>query len=215
MASLFSLRTNYYKNGTQWMGKWVARLIGENHYEMVRIEKRVFYARFYYFKQAILNQMSLEQPDVVNAFSVLAKEDTSHGFPVWRPLERNSDFALYNVNSEGWFQMWSVIAALGVVSFWFYISDFYFCVSSTNVDEEDNLRLKDAKAGMIWERNFWALTFQIHGQHMAALQREIKFYTHSPDDPKNNVKSSYNLKNPYAPDRYYKGWGKMMDMRHL
>lgn len=47
--------------------------------------------------------MSLEVPDVVNAFSVLAKEDTSHGFPVWRPLERNSDFALYNVNSESWF----------------------------------------------------------------------------------------------------------------
>jgi len=47
--------------------------------------------------------MSLETPDVVNAFGVLAKEDTSHGFPVWRPLERNSDWALYNVNSEGWF----------------------------------------------------------------------------------------------------------------
>lgn len=47
--------------------------------------------------------MSLETPDVTNAFSLLAKEDTSHGFPVWRPLERNSDWALYNVNSEGWF----------------------------------------------------------------------------------------------------------------
>ena len=47
--------------------------------------------------------MSAEVPDVVNAFGVLAKEDTSHGFPVARPLERNSDFALYNVNSEGWF----------------------------------------------------------------------------------------------------------------
>ena len=47
--------------------------------------------------------MALETPDVVNAFSILQKEDTSHGFPVWRPLERNSDFALYNINSEGWF----------------------------------------------------------------------------------------------------------------
>jgi hypothetical protein len=213
MGNLFSVRTNYWKNGTQWMGRWTARLIGENHYELARIEKRIFYARFYYFKQAILGQMSLETPDVVNAFSVLAKEDTSHGFPVWRPLERNSDFALYNVNSEGWFQMWSVIAAFVVVSFWFYIADFYFAVVSTSVDEEDNLRLKDAKAGLIWERNFWAMTFQIHGQHMSALQREIKFYTHHPDDPKLTVKSSYNVKNPYAPDRYYKGWGKMTDMR--
>lgn len=50
-----------------------------------------------------LHRMSLEVPDVVNAFGVLAKEDTSHGFPVWRPLERNSDWALYNINSESWF----------------------------------------------------------------------------------------------------------------
>ena len=82
--------------------------------------------------------MSLEVPDVVNSFSVLAKEDTSHGFPVWRPLERNSDFALYNVNSEGWFQVWSSIMAVGVVSFWLYIADFYFFVCGTGVDDEDN-----------------------------------------------------------------------------
>jgi hypothetical protein len=107
--------------------------------------------------------MSLETPDIVNAFAVLAKEDTSHGFPVWRPLERNSDWALYNVNSESWFQMWSVIMGAFVVGFWFYIGDFYFFVSSVNVDDEDNLRLKDAKAGTIWERNFWALTYTIHG----------------------------------------------------
>ena len=97
--------------------------------------------------------------------------------------------------------------AVGVVGFWFYIADFYFFVSSQSVDDEDQLRLKDAKAGLIWERNFWAMTFQIHGQHMSALQREIKFYTHHPDDPKITIKSSYNVKNPYAPDRYYKGWG--------
>ena len=49
------------------------------------------------------------------------------------------------------------------------MADFYFAVSSQSVDDEDNLRLKDAKAGMIWERVFWALTYQIHGQHMSAL----------------------------------------------
>ena len=169
MLNLFSLRTNYSKNGTQWIGKWTALLIGENNYEYFRLEKRIFYARFYYFKQTVLSQMSLETPDVVNAFGVLAKEDTSHGFPVWRPLERNSDFALYNINSEGWFQVWSVIAAIAVVAFWHYIANFYFAVNSSTIEEEDNLRLKDAKASTIWERNFWALIFQVHGQHMAAL----------------------------------------------
>ena len=50
---------------------------------------------------------------------------------------------------------------------------------------------------------------------MAALQRNIKFYQLIPDDPKQNVKSSYNNKNYNAPDRYYKGWGKMTDMRMM
>ena len=189
------------------------RLLGENNYEFFRLEKRISYAKYWYFKQGLLTKMSQEVPDIVNAFGVLAKEDTSHGFPVARPLERNSDWALYNVNSEGWFQCWSLLSALAVVSFWFYISDFYFSTASQGPDDEDNLRLKDAKAGQIWERCFWAFTYQVHGYHFSALQRQIKFYTHHPDDPKLNVKSSYNTKNPYAPDRYYKGWGQMMDMR--
>ena len=102
-----------------------------------------------------------------------------------------------------------------MVSFWFYISDFYFNVVSQGPDDEDNLRLKDGKSGLIWERVFWHFTYQVHGQHMSALQREIKYYVHHPDDPKLNVKASYNYKNPYAPDRYYKGWGQMKDMRHI
>ena len=197
------------------MGKWTARAIGENNYEYFRLEKRILYAHVYYFKQSLLVKWSHEIPDVVNSFGVMAKEDTSHGFPTWRPLERNSDFALYNINSEGWFQAWSAIAAFTVVSFWYYVACSYFATTSQSVDDEDNLRLRDAKAGMIWERVFWAFTFQIHGQHMSALQRELKFYTHHPDDPKLNVKSSYNRKNPNAPDRYYKGWGQMRDMRLL
>ena len=45
------------------------------------------------------------------------------------------------------------------------------------------------------------------------MQRQIKCFSEHPDDPKLNVKSSYNRKNPNAPDHYYRGWGKMMDMR--
>ena len=163
MLNLFSLRTNNWRNGTQWMGKWSARAMGEHNYEYFRLEKRIFYARYYYTKQSILGKMSLEHPDVVNTFSVLAKEDTSHGFPVWRPMERQSDFALYNMNSEGWFQFWSALAAICVVSYWYYTACFYFATTSQSVDDEDNIRIKDGKAGLIWERTFWSLTFQIHG----------------------------------------------------
>jgi hypothetical protein len=115
---------------------------------------------------------------------MLAKEDTSHGFPVWRPHERNSDFALYNVNSESWFQIWSAIMGACVVSFWYYIADHHFFMSGATVDDEDLLRVKDAKAGQIWERNFWSFTYLVHGQHASAFMRNIKFYTLHPDDPK-------------------------------
>ena len=213
MLNLFSLRTNYWKNGTQFIGRIPARIMGENNYEYFRLEKRIFYVRFYYAKQSILTRMSRDVPDVVNAFGVLAKEDTSHGFPTARPLERNSDWALYNINSEGWFQCWSMLAGIFVVSFWLYIAGSHYIVSSAGPDDLDNLRLRDGKTSLIWERCFWAVTYQIFGYHMAALQRHIKFFTSHPDDPKLNMKSSYNNKNPNAPDRYYKGWGKMMDMR--
>merc|ERR1719454_39017 len=155
MLSLLSSRTHYWKNGSQFIGRIPARIMGEHRYEFFRFERRVNYARYWYFKQGILTKMSQEVPDVVNAFGMLAKEDTSHGFPVARPLERNSDFALYNVNSEAWFQCWSLIFGAGMVSFWFYIADFNFIVSSQSVDDEDNLRLKDGKTGLIWERCFW------------------------------------------------------------
>ena len=36
-----------------------------------------------------------------------------------------------------------------------------------------------------------------------------------PDNPQLNVRAQYNQKNPYAPDRYYKGWGNMTTMRQL
>jgi hypothetical protein len=62
-----------------------------------------------------------------------------------------------------------MIAGVAMVSFWFFISDFYFFVNSQGPDDEDNLRLKDAKSGLIRERVFWAFTYQVHGYHMSAL----------------------------------------------
>lgn len=86
-------------------------------------------------------------------------------------------------------------------------------VFSVSFEDEDPLRYKDAVQVIHWERTIWNFTFQTHGQHMSAFCRHFKFYTHHPDDPKLNYRPSYNLKNPYAPDRYYKGWGNMKSMR--
>ena len=213
MLTFWSVRNNYWKNGTQWMGRMVARAMGENNYELFRMEKRILYANYYYTKQYILTKMSMETPDIVNAFGVLQKEDTSHGFPHWRPHERNSDWSLYNINSEGWFQVWSSIACVVVVLNWYWIADHHFNISNATIDDEDFLRLKDAKATQIWERVFWSLTFQIHGQHASAFMREMKYLTMTPDNPQLTVRGNYNRKNPNSIDRYYKGWGVMMDMR--
>ena len=45
MMQLFSLRTNYHKNGTQFIGKLGARIMGESNYEWFRMEKRIFYGK--------------------------------------------------------------------------------------------------------------------------------------------------------------------------
>merc|ERR1712060_463194 len=72
------------------MGKITAGAMGENNYELARLEKGIFYAKYWYYKQYLLTRMSREIPDVTNAFGVLAKEDTSHGFPVWSPSASGS-----------------------------------------------------------------------------------------------------------------------------
>jgi hypothetical protein len=36
----------YHKNGTQWIGKMVNKLIGEKRYERIRLEKRIAYAKW-------------------------------------------------------------------------------------------------------------------------------------------------------------------------
>ena len=137
--------------------------VGENNYEWFRLEKRIFYANYWYTKQAILQKLSHEMPDVANTFGLLTKEDTSHGFPMWRPMERNSDWALYNINSEGWFQVWSVIASVVVVAMWFWMADYQFNINSSGYDDEDLLRFRDHRATIFWERTFWSFTYYIHG----------------------------------------------------
>ena len=74
-------------------------------------------------------------------------------------MERNSDFALYNINSEGWFQLWSVIAGTVVVLLWYWIADHHFENVSSGYDDEDILRNKDSKATLMWERVFWSFIF--------------------------------------------------------
>lgn len=116
---LFNLvpRNTYHKNGTQWIGKMVSKIIGEKNYEFIRIEKRVLYARYWYSKQSILLKFNQQYPNISTFFGILNKHDTSIGLPARRAYERHADFAVFNVNHEGWFQLYFFVAA-AVVLLW-------------------------------------------------------------------------------------------------
>jgi len=121
-------RTNYHKNGTQWIGKIAAGIIGERNYEWIRLEKRILYIRYYYKKQGIIFKFWHQYPNVATWFSLLNKTDTSHGLPARRAYERYSDFAVFNVNSEGWFQLYFFVAAAVVLIWNWWMLAFHYDV---------------------------------------------------------------------------------------
>jgi hypothetical protein len=114
-------RNQYHKNGTQWIGKIVAKAMGENRYEWFRLERRILYAKYWYQKQAILLRFQSQWPYVAMWFSILNKQDTSDGLPKGRPYERYQDFAVYNINHEGWYQLYFVLAATAVALWNWYV----------------------------------------------------------------------------------------------
>jgi len=67
---------------------------------MVRLEKRIFYAHFWYTKQTILFRFQTQYPQVAVWFGLLNKQDTSVGIPAKRNYERHQDFAVNNINHE-------------------------------------------------------------------------------------------------------------------
>ena len=110
-------RNSYHKNGTQWIGKIFSRMIGENRYDRIRLEKRLFYAKFWYRKQTFLLRFQSQLPYVAMWFSLLNKRDTSHGLPTGRQYERYQDWSVYNMNHEGWYQVYFAVAA-AIVALW-------------------------------------------------------------------------------------------------
>jgi hypothetical protein len=114
-------RPTYHKNGTKWIGKIVCRIIGEKNYEFIRIEKGIAYAHYWYFKQSILYRLNQQWPNVSTWFGLLNKFDTSIGLPAKRQYERHSDFAVFNANHEGWFQLYFFIAAIFVFAWNWWI----------------------------------------------------------------------------------------------
>ena len=119
-------RNSYHKNGTQWIGKIFNRIIGERNYDQIRLERRIFYAKFWYTKQTILFRFQTQYPNIAQMFSLLNKQDTSSGFPSKRQYERHQEFAVFNINHEGWFQLYFfILAALVILWNWWMIAFHY------------------------------------------------------------------------------------------
>lgn len=125
---LFNLvpRNIYHKNGTQWIGKMFAKLMEESRYEWFRLEKRVLYAKFWYSKQTVLFRFQTQYPNIAQLFSLLNKQDTSVGFPAKRNYERYQDFAVFNINHEGWFQAYFFIAGIVMLLWNWWVLAYYY-----------------------------------------------------------------------------------------
>jgi hypothetical protein len=64
------------------------RVIGEQTYDALRVQRRVLSNKFYYLRQQMLYRTYIESPDVANMIGIYPKTDSSHGYgnPRSRPL---------------------------------------------------------------------------------------------------------------------------------
>ncbi len=177
-------RTGYHKNGTQFIGKFVARIIGERTYEWIRLEKRILYMSYYYKKQLTLYKLWHQYPNVATFFSLLNKADTSSGFPARRAYERHSDFAIFNINSEGWFQLYFFVAALVVMAWNWWVLGAHYDNRGVSVEDEDLYRYKDARVTCDFDRTKYNYDSYFHSTHSLHYLRQHKASRDHPDDPR-------------------------------
>lgn len=206
-------RPRYHKNGTQWIGKILARLVGENIYEWIRIEKRIMYGHFWYTKQIILFHFQTQYPYLAVWFSLLNKQDTSTGFPAKRQYERYQDFAVFNINHEGWFQLlFALSAGLVIIWNWWTIA-FTYEVRGHNVEDDDLYRYKDARVYTNFDRTKYNFDHYFFATHYNAVIRHGKASIYEPEDARMNWRPHLRGKNPYGLDRYVKYYGFSQNMR--
>lgn len=183
---LFNLvkRNHYHKNGTQWLGKIVNSIIGEKMYDKIRLEKRIMYANYWYNKQYFLHRFQTQWPHIAMYFSLLNKHDTSKGFPIGRQYERYQDFAVFNINGEGWFQLYFFVAAAFVLLWNYTTIAVNFLIRGDNESDQELHRLKDARLTTNFDRTKYKFNFYFFGTHQNAVVRKILDAKDHPDNPR-------------------------------
>lgn len=183
---LFNLvsRNVYHKNGTQWIGKICARIIGEPAYDSIRLNKRLMYAKFWYAKQKFLCQFQTQFGAIAQWFSLLNKTDTSKGFPIGRQYERHQDFAVFNVNHEGWFQLYFVIAGVVVILWNWQLLAVNWNIRGETVEDQELYRMKDARVTTNFDRTKYKYNYSFMGTHYNAVTRRSLNDKDHPDNPR-------------------------------
>lgn len=180
-------RNQYHKNGTQFLGKMVSSIIGESNYEYFRLLRRINYAKFWYLKQRYLSRFQQQYPQLAVWFSLLNKDDTSHGFGTRRPYERYQDFAVYNINHEGWFQFYFFVAAWTVVIWNWIVIAWYWRIRGETVDDQELYRFKDARRSTNFDRTKYKFNYYFMGTHQNSVTRRSLDDKDHPDNPRVSI----------------------------
>ena len=91
----------------------INRVVGEDRYEFLRVQRRIYSARFYFTRQQFLYEYSLypdkissyfrmyiDYPEMAALTGVYPKTDQSHGFPNPLTLEAYRDFQENTPNTD-------------------------------------------------------------------------------------------------------------------
>ena len=183
---LFKLvhRNQYHKNGTQFIGKMVVQVIGEKRYDYFRLLRRINYAKFWYVKQHFLCRFQMQYPHIAQWFSLLNKTDTSDGYPARRQYERYQDFAVYNMNNEGWFQFYFFCAGAFILLWNWWLIAGHWNVRGENVTDQDLYRFRDARITTNFDRTKYKFNYYFYGTHMNAVTRRSLDDKDHPDNPR-------------------------------
>jgi hypothetical protein len=177
-------RNQYHKNGTQWVGKLVVQVIGEKKYDYFRLLRRINYAKFWYRKQYILTRFQMQYPHIAQWFSLLNKTDTSAGYPARRQYERYQDFAVYNINNEGWFQCYFAIAGAILLAWNYWVIAGHWSIRGENVSDQDLYRWRDARITTNYDRTKYKFNYYFMGTHFNAVTRRAGDDKDHPDNPR-------------------------------
>jgi len=213
--AIFSTKNNYWKNGIFWWSRILNRVVGEERYDYLRVQRRISSNKFYYYRQQILYEMYVDYPEYAALCGIYPKTDQSHGFPTPWAYEIYRDFQENSVNSDGWFGMWILWVAVvyGIHFFYNYMIPYYWIWTSVKNGEQVRLRMRDCIATTVLEELYGMQYMEVgFSPHEFAYQRRrlILGYSH-PDDPRIMHFATFNRKHRYR-EHYYDRVG---DMTHM